>query len=96
MSSVCGGSRFVRLGDGRGFKEKLKIFISLIEFIAYFFHCVGRKSPRFLQKLSSDKNLAIKPKSFDFETIFGFCSSLLVDIVSTYQILKFHWICPLE
>ena len=50
VSSVCGGSRFARIGDGQGFVEKLKFFISLMEFIAAFFHCVRRKSPRFLQK----------------------------------------------
>ena len=86
----------MRLGDGRGFMEKFQIFISLMDFIATFFHCVRRKSPRFLQKLSFDKKLAEKPKSSVFETISGFCSSLLVEIISTYQIFKFHWICPLE
>ena len=73
----------MRLGDGRGFEEKFQILISLMEFIASFFHCVRRKSPRFLQKLSFDKNLAEKPKSSDFETISGFCSSLLVELIST-------------
>lgn len=81
MPLVCEGNRFVRLGDGQGFVEKLQIFISLIDFIAAFFHCVKRKSPRFLQKLSFDKNLVEKPKSSDFETISGFCSSLLVELI---------------
>ena len=80
VPSICEGSRFVRLGDGKGFMEKLQIFISLIDFISAFFHCVKKKSSRFLQKLSFDKNLAEKPKSFDFETISGFCSSILVDL----------------
>ena len=96
MSLVCQGSRFARLGDGQGFAEKFQIFISIMDFIAAFFHCVKRKSPRFLQKLSFDKNLAEKPKSSDFETISGFFSSLLVDLISTLQILKFHWIFFLE
>ena len=96
MSSVCEGSRFVRLGDGQGFAEKFQIFISLIYFIAAFFHCVKRKSPRLLQKLSFDKKLVEKPKSLVFETIFGFCSSILVELISTFQILKFHWIFSLE
>jgi hypothetical protein len=78
---VCGGSRFARLGDGQGFMEKIKIFISLMDFIETFFHCVRRKSPRFLQKLSFDKNLAEKPKSSVFEMISGFCSSLLVELI---------------
>ena len=94
--SVCGGSRFAMLGDGWGFMEKLKFFISLMEFIASFFHCVRRKSPRFLQKLSFDKNLAEKPKSSDFETIYGFFSSILVELISTYQIFKFLFIFPLK
>jgi hypothetical protein len=81
VSSVCGGSRFARLGDGRYFVENFQIFIPLMEFISYFFHCVKRKSPRFLQKLSFDKNLAEKPKSSDFETISGFCSSLLLELI---------------
>ena len=81
VPSVCEGSRFARLGDGRGFMENFQIFISLMDFIAAFFHCVKRKSPQFLQKLSFDKNLAEKPKSFDFETIYGFCSSLLVELI---------------
>ena len=71
----------MRLGDGKGFKEKSQIFISLIEFISSFFHCVRRKSPRFLQKLSFDKNLAEKPKSSDFEMISGFGSSPLVELI---------------
>ena len=86
----------MRLGDGQGFVENFQFFIPIMEFITYFFHCVRRKSPRFLQKLSFDKKLAEKPKSSDFETISGFCSSLLLDLISTYQILKFHWIFPLE
>jgi hypothetical protein len=81
VPSVCGGSRFARLGDGQGFAEKFQIFISLMEFIANFFHCVRRKSPRFLQKLSFDKNLAKKPKSSIFETISGFCSSLILELI---------------
>ena len=76
VPSVCEGSRLAELGDGRGFKEKFQIFISLMEFIAYFFHCVRRKSPQFLQKLSFDKNLAEKPNSSVFEMIYGFCSYL--------------------
>jgi hypothetical protein len=55
VSSVCGDSRFARLEDGQGFVEKLKILISLIDFIVDLFHCVRRNSPRFLQKLSFDK-----------------------------------------
>ena len=81
MPSVCEGRRFVRLADGQGFTVKFQIFISLIDVIAAFFHCVRRKSPRFLQKLSFDKNLAEKPKSSIFETISRFCSSLLVDLI---------------
>ena len=71
----------MRLADGRGFMEKFQIFIPLMYFIAAFFHCVRRKSPRFLQKMSFDKILAEKPKSSDFETIYGFCSSLLVELI---------------
>ena len=81
MPSVCGGSRFARLGDGQGFVEKLQNLISLMDFIATFFHCVRRNLPRFLQKLSFDKNLAEKPKSSFFETIFVFCSSLPVELI---------------
>ena len=81
VPSVCGGSIFTRLGDGRGFMEKIQIFISLIEFITYFFHCVRRKSARFLQKLSFDKILAENPKSSDFETISGFCSSIVLELI---------------
>ena len=73
----------MRLGNGQGFMEKFQILISLMDFIATFFHCVRRKSPRFLQKLSFDKNLAEKPKSSVFEMIYGFCSSLLVELIST-------------
>jgi hypothetical protein len=67
-----------------------------MEFIAYFFHCARRKSPRFLQKLSFDKKLAEKPKSSDFEMISGFGSSLLMELISTLQIFKFHFIFTLE
>ena len=81
MSLVCEGSRFMGLGDGQGFMENLKNLISLMDFISSFFHCVRRKSPQLLQKLSFDKNLAEKPKSSDFETISGFCSSLQVDSI---------------
>ena len=96
VSSVCGGCRFERLGDGQGFMKKLQNFISLMDFIETFFHCVRRTFPRFLQKLSFDKNLAEKPKSSVFKTISGFCSFLLVELISTFQILKFHWIFSLE
>ena len=81
MSLVCGGNRFVRLEYGQGFVEKFQIFISLMDFIAGFFDNVRRKSPRFLQKLSFDKNLAEKPKSSDFEMISRFCSSPLVELI---------------
>ena len=84
------------LGDGQGFMKKFQNFISLMNFIATFFHCVRRTLARFLQKLSFDKNLAEKPKSSDFETISRFCSSILVDLISTYQILKLYSIYPLE
>ena len=63
----------MRLGDGQGFMEKFQIFIALMDFITNFFHCVRRKSPRFLQKLSFDKNLPEKRKSSVFEMISGFC-----------------------
>ena len=86
MSPVCGGSRFVGLGDGQGFMEKLQDFISLMEFIETFFHCVRRTLPRFLQTLSFDKKLAEKPKSSVFKTISGFCSSILVELISAFQI----------
>ena len=66
VSSVCGGSIFVRLGDGKGFIEKFQFFISLIYFIATFFHCVRRTLPRFLQKPSLDKKFAEKTKIFRF------------------------------
>ena len=79
VPSVCEGSRFAGLGDGQGFMKKFQNFISRMEFIATFFHCVRRTLPRFLQKLSFDKNLAEKPKSSVFETISGFCSFILVD-----------------
>ena len=83
MSSVCGGSRFTRLGNGQGFAEKFQVFISLMEFIATCFHCVKKNLTQFKQKLSFDKNLAEKPKSSIFETISGFCSFLLVELIST-------------
>ena len=86
----------MRLGDGQVFVENLQFFISLIYFITTFFHCVKRNLPRFLQKLSFDKNLAEKPKSSVFKMIYGFCSSLLVEIISTFQIVKFHFIFSLE
>ena len=81
MPSVCGGSRFAELGDGKGFMTKLQKYISLMEFIATFFHRVKRILPRFLQKLSFDTKLAEKPNFSDFETISGFCSYLLVDSI---------------
>ena len=81
VSSVCEGSRFAGLGDGQGFMEKFQEFISLMDFIATFFHCVRRTLPRFLQKLSFDKKLAEKSKSSVFETISGFCSYLLVELI---------------
>ena len=71
----------MRLGDGQGFMEKLNFLISIMDFITTFFHCVRRNLPRFLQKLSFDKNFAEKPKSFVFETISRFCSFLLVDLI---------------
>jgi hypothetical protein len=61
------------LGDGQGFMKKFQKFISLMDFIATFFHCVRRTLPRFLQKPSFDKKLAEKSKSSIFEMIFGFC-----------------------
>ena len=69
------------LGDGKGFMKKLKKLISLRYSIKTFFHYVRRTLPRFLQKLSFDKNLAEKPKSSIFEMISGFCSSLLVELI---------------
>ena len=33
MSSVCGGSRFARQGDGQGFAEKFQFLISIMDFI---------------------------------------------------------------
>ena len=81
MPSVCGGSRFARLRDGQGFVETFKFFISIMEFIATFFHCVKRNLPRFLQKLSFDKKLAEKPKSFVFERISGFCSFIILELI---------------
>ena len=81
MLSVCGGSRFKGLGDGQGFMTKFQNLISLMEFIATFFHCVRRTLPRFLQKLRFDKKLAEKTKSSVFETISGFCLFNLVDLI---------------
>ena len=81
MPSVCEGSRFTGLGDGQGFMEKFQYFISLIDFIPTYFHCVRRTLPRFLQTLSFDKKLAKKPKSSVFEKISGFCSFILVDLI---------------
>ena len=81
MSSVCEGSRFAGLGDGQGFMENFQYLISLMDFIATFFHCVRRTLPRFLQKLSFDKKLAEKPKSSVFETISGFFSFILLDLI---------------
>ena len=81
VTSVCGGSRFAGLGDGQCFVEKFQVFISLMYFIATFFHCVIRTLPQFLQKLSFNKNLAKKPKSSVFETISGFCSFLLMELI---------------
>ena len=71
----------MRLGDGQGFMEKFQDFISLMDFITTFVHYVRRALPRFLQKLSFDKKLAEKPKSSIFETISGFCSFILVEII---------------
>ena len=67
-----------------------------MDFIEPFFHYVKRKSPRFLQKLSFDKKLVEKPKSSVFEMIFGFCSYILVELIKTSQIFKFHFIFSLE
>ena len=69
---VCECSRFVGLGDGQGFIEKLQIFISLMEFNSTLFHCVKQIFPRFLRKLSFDTKLAEKPNFSDFEMISGF------------------------
>ena len=96
MSSVCGVSKLTRFGDGQGFMEKIQDFISLMYFFEIYFYCVRRTLPRILQKLSFDKNLAEKPKSFVFEMISRFCSYLLVDIISTFQSVKFQWIFSLE
>ena len=71
----------MRIGDGQGFMKKLKNLISIMEFITTFFHCVRITLPRFLQKLSFDKNLAEKPKSSIFETIYGFCSFIIVELI---------------
>jgi hypothetical protein len=81
VSSVCGGSRFAGLGDGKFFMTKFQNFIYIMDVIIIFFHCVKRTLPQFLQKLSFEKNLAEKTKSSVFETIFGFCSFLLVDLI---------------
>jgi hypothetical protein len=81
VPSVCGGSRFARLGDGQGFMKKFQNFISLMDFIATCFHCVRRTLPRFLQKPSSNKNLTENQKSSIFEMISRFCSFLIVEII---------------
>ena len=81
VPSVCEGSRFAGLGDGQGLMEKFQVLISLMYFIATFFHCVRKTLPRFFPKLSFDKTLAEKPKSSNFEAISKFCSSLLVDLI---------------
>ena len=69
------------LGDGQCFMKKFQKFISLMNFIVTFFHFVSRTLPRFLQKLSFDKKLAEKTKSSVFETISGFCSFPLVELI---------------
>ena len=79
VSSVCEGIKFMGLGDDQGLMEKLQDFISLMEFIATFFHCVKRTLPQFLQKQCFETKLAEKPKFSNFETISGFYSSLLVE-----------------
>ena len=71
MPSICGGSKFVRLGDGQGFSEKFQIFISLMYFITIFFHYVKRKSPRFLQKLSFDKISLKNQNPLFFKRLLG-------------------------
>ena len=71
----------MRLGDGQCIMEKFQFFLTLMDFITNFFHCVIRTLPRFLQKLSFDKKLAEKPKSSVFETISGFCSFLLLELI---------------
>ena len=76
--------------------EKFQLFISLLDFIETFFHYVRQILLRFLRKLSFDTKLAKKPNFSDFETIFGFCSSLLVDSNSTFQIYKIHYNFSLE
>ena len=81
VPSVCGGSKFVGLGDGKGFMTKFQNFTSLMEFIKLFFHCVRRTLPRFLQKLSFDKNLAENSKSSNFETVSVFCSYILLELI---------------
>ena len=53
-------------------------------------HYVRPTLPRFFQKLCFDTKLAKKPNFSDFETIFGFCSSLLVDSISTLKITIFY------
>ena len=82
MPSVCEGSRFTRLGDAQGFMEKSQIFISLMDFIATFFHCVREIVPRFLRKLSFDTKFAEKNKLLRFGNDFGvlFISSIGVHI----------------
>ena len=61
--------------------KNFNFFLSLMEFITTFFHYVKRTLPRFFQKLSFDKNLAEKPKSSVFETIYGYCSFILVELI---------------
>ena len=70
VSSVCGGSRFVRLGAGWGFTEKFQILISLMDFIATFFHCVRRTLPRFLQKIEFWQKFGWKTKILHFRNDF--------------------------
>ena len=96
MPSVCGGSRFARLRDGQGFMAKFQIFIPLMDFITYFFTMSEENHLDLCKKLSFDKNLAKRPKSSDFETISGFCSSLIVELISNFQIFKFNWTFSLE
>ena len=81
VSLVCGGSRFAGLGNGQGFMKNFQNFISLMDFISTSKHCVRPTLPRFLQKLSFDKKLAEKTKSSVFETISGFCSFILVELI---------------
>jgi hypothetical protein len=39
VPSVCGVSRFMGLGDDQGFMEKFQVFISLMDFFAFFSLC---------------------------------------------------------